>query len=726
VNPSHNIFQYVAAPFQAERERWLLWAPVGMGLGLAVYFNLPFEPAFGWIAATPVCTLAMVLLRRHWALLWLAGALLVFALGFNAAQIETRLDATPMLDRERGPLAVTGRLMYTEVMPKGVRLTLKDLDIAHLPRDATPLKIRLKLNNKTVADIPPAGTVINLWAQVGPFSDPVMPGATDFRWQSYFRQIGGLGWSFSAINTVDPQPAHLSWRDRFELMFEHARNVLAQHVYARLADKNGGGDEAAMTAARLNGEQSAISKPVIEAMRIAGLAHLLSTSGFHVTIMALLVYFPLRAMLALIPWIALRYPIKKWAACGAILSATAYTLLVGSQAATLRSMLMTGLAMLAILVDRRAAPMRLVILSAALVILIAPDAVMGPSFQMSFAAVFCLIAFNERDWNWTTGQITPGEIGSVPAFSLPGWLRGIGHYIWVIMRTSLIATAATTPFAVYHFQAFSFYGFIANMIAIPLTSFWVMPCILMAYILAPFGLDGWFIDGAGAGIAFTIRIAQAVASWPYSIIYLPAMPSVALVLAVFGGLWLCLWKRRMRWLGFAPLLIAALYPLYTSMPDFMVASDGKEWGARLDDGRLAVSDMDRDAFTFEQWQQRLGVPEAVDVFQLPPNENQLRCDDAGCVYHHGRFTLAMPALESAALEDCARADAVIAPFAIKGCKAQLVIDEPALWRHGAYAITFKDDAMQVNYVRQRRGERPWSPGWGWKRNWEEGELENRD
>ena len=332
------------------------------------------------------------------------------AMGFNAAQIETHLSYTPMLDREQGPLPVTGRLMYTEVMPEGVRLTLKDLEIGRIPSALTPVKIRIRMNNKTLADIPPAGTRIKLFAQVGPFSEPVMPHATDFRWQGYFRQLGGLGWSYSHIDVVDAHPPSTSWRDDFVLMFERARLALAQHVYARLS-----GDVAAMTVTRLNGEQAGISKPVIEAMRIAGLSHLLSTSGFHVTIIGLLVYFPLRAFFALFPWIVLRYPIKKWAATGAIFSTLGYTFLVGSQAATLRSMIMSGIAMIAIISDRRAAPMRLVMLSAVLAMLLAPDAALGPSFQMSFAAVFCLIATHEKTFGW---MITPEE-----KIQMPGWLR---------------------------------------------------------------------------------------------------------------------------------------------------------------------------------------------------------------------------------------------------------------------------------------------------------------
>jgi competence protein ComEC len=275
----------------------------------------------------------------------------------------------------------------------------------------------------------------------------------------------------------------------------------------------------------------------------------------------------------------------------------------------------------------------------------------------------------------------------------------------------LIATAATTPFARYHFQAFSFYGFIANMLAIPLTSFWVMPCILMAYVTAPFGLDGCFIDGAVGGIWITIKIAEAVASWPYSIIYLPAMPDVALTLMVFGGLWLCLWKRNWRWWGVLPIVIGAIYPLYTPQPDFMVLGDGKEWAAKLDDGRLAVSNLDHDDFAVTQWQQRLGNIPTVDVSELPESEKQLRCDAAGCVYHKGSHIVAMPVLESAALEDCERADILVVPYVVRDCASPTVIDDPEFWHHGAHVIYFNDDRMRIHYVREKRGERPWSVGW---------------
>ena len=206
------------------------------------------------------------------------------------------------------------------------------------------------MNNKTLDDIPPPGSRINFLAQIGPFSEPVEPGATDFRWQAYFRQLGGLGWSYSHINLVDPRSAGIVVARCVRLAFERARLTLVAACLCAAFGRCRRDDRRAAER-RADGD----FEDGIEAMRIAGLAHLLSTSGFHVTIMGLLVYFPLRALLALIPWIALRFPIKKWAAFGAIFSAMGYTFLVGSQAATLRSMLMTGIAMFAIVADRRAA-----------------------------------------------------------------------------------------------------------------------------------------------------------------------------------------------------------------------------------------------------------------------------------------------------------------------------------------------------------------------------------
>ncbi len=148
----------------------------------------------------------------------------------------------------------------------------------------------------------------------------------------------------------------------------------------------------------------------------------------------------------------------------------------------------------------------------------------------------------------------------------------------------------------------------------------------------------------------------------------------------------------------------SLYPLYTPQPNFMIAGDGKEWAARLDNGRLAVSNLDHEKFAVNEWQQRLGNPDAVDVFELPPDEKQLRCDEMGCVYRKAGHILAMPEMESAALEDCAHANIVIAPFLIRDCAAKTVLDDPDFWNRGAHVIYFEGSNVRIEYARERRAK----------------------
>jgi competence protein ComEC len=192
------------------------------------------------------------------------------------------------------------------------------------------------------------------------------------------------------------------------------------------------------------------------------------------------------------------------------------------------------------------------------------------------------------------------------------------------------------------------------------------------------------------------------------------MPGYALTIIVLGGLWLCIWREKWRYIGLLPILIGMMYPLYTPTPDFFVSDDGKEWAARLDDGRLAVSNLDHDKFAVTQWQQRLGNIESIDVSELPTDFAQMRCDDMGCVYRKNNHILAVPLAEPAMLEDCEYADIVVVPVVVKQCAAHTIIDEPALWFHGAHVIYFKGDDVRVESARTTRGARPWSVGWGRK------------
>jgi len=705
VNPLRDIIRI----FKRERARFAYWQPLAMAGGIILYFSLAKEPPLSLLALTPVLGgLAYALSRHSWGAAILLYVLFLASMGFSAALIEARIDERPMLDSETPMLRITGRVYAADIMPDALRITLLhprfeketkwDARLrGHDDDNVVPEKIRIKFNELTLDDAPPTGAEITFVGKVYPVSEPVAPYSYDFRRQAYYNHLGGVGWSRDKITILNPAPEDYSLSERFSLALERTRKTISRHVYERLPS-----DVAAITAARLNGEQTGISSPVMDALRTAGLIHLLATSGANVTVMALLIYFPLRALLALVPFLALRYPIKKWASVAAVFSALGYTFLVGSPAATMRSMVMVGLAMLAILVDRLSHPLRLVMISAFLSMLFAPSATVGASFQMSFAAVFCLVA---------AARVYEDSTKDGVSLYMPDGLRPLFLHAGNIMRASVIATAATTPFTIYHFQTFNLYGLFSNILAIPLTSFWVMPFTILAFLAAPIGWDGFFIDMAGLGNALTIRIATTVAAWPKAILYMPAMPSAALLTIVIGGFWLCLWRGKVRHWGWLPIVLAVLYPLYTRTPDLFVAPDGKQWGAVLEDGRLAVASAKRNRFTLEQWKQRLGNAALVDAKILPEADSRMRCDDEGCIYRKALQSVFFPKAESAIAEGCGEVSIIVAPFDVGDCGRTYVIDAAALRTHGSHAVYFGGDMARIEYTRDESGGRPWSVGW---------------
>lgn len=692
---------FSTAPFLDQRERWFFWLAPLMGAGIALYFAPAAEPSIFWMAAAPVAALGAFVARRSDFLAPLTVALLAVALGFNAAQTETRLVATPMLEAPLAPVAVTGLLIRAEALPQGSRLTLKDPWIRDMPQEKRPGLLRVK-TRVPFRDLPEAGTRVNFWGPLWPPSEPVAPQDYDFRRQAFFKGLGGSAVAYSELRPRDAfWPPPFFW-DGFNILLEKGRRALSLLALDRLQ-----GEEAAMTAALLSGNQTGIGKEVMEAMRSSGLSHLLSISGVHVSMVGLLLYAPLRFLAALIPWIALRWPIKKIAAAAAILGTTLYTLLVGADAPTLRSALMTGIVLFAVIVDRKALSLRLVTLAAMLIMLTTPSAAMGPSFQMSFAAVLAMIAAYEKPLDKALKEGV--------RFNLPVWLSGLGRWLRDILGTSLIATAATAPFTLFHFQVFSFYGVLANMIAIPLTSFWVMPCLLLTYLTAPFGLAGPFLDGAGWGLGKIIEIAQNVAAWPFAQIYLPPMPEIAFALFLIGGFWLCLWRERFRLLGLAPIVIACFYPLTVTLPSVFVAPEGDVWAVRLADGRMAAYGKRKEDFTLRQWRKRMVNPELLIFPKRKPPDlgEELSCAASICRFHKSgaeiRFLLEDAAPEAIAQACKAGAAALIAPRITIGepCEVPILIDAKALQERGSHALVWRKEGVQVETARPAQGRRPW-------------------
>lgn len=698
VNPARALID----AFFDERDRWFLWLPVFMLVGICLYFAVSWEPSTLWLMLSPVLAFITFKARRWPQSLPSFAIILTICLGFNAAQLETWRLSTPLLDAPLKDASITGTLMRAEAVPDGSRITIKNPWIRGIPSEERPHFVRIKLKT-AYKDLPEAGVRINIWGPLWPPSDPVAPHGYDFRKHAYYAQIGGSGASYVAPRVRTSKKKLPFFWDRFLVAFEKGRRALTLMAHERLSDPLKD-----MTATLLSGSQAGIDRDIMRDMRLSGLSHLLSISGIHVSMMALLIYVPLRFILALFPWLALRFPIKKGAAFAAIIATSFYTILVGADAPTVRSALMTGIVFFAIISDRKAMSLRLVALAAMAIMLITPSASMGPSFQMSFAAVLTMIAAFEKSINHSLKEGV--EI------QLPNWFQGAWRSFRAIVLTSLVATAATAPFTMYHFQTFSFYGVVANMIAIPFTSFWIMPCLLMTYITAPFGAAGWFIDGAGWGVGLVIDLAHMVAAWPLSHIPFPPMPAWILIVMTLGGLWLCLWKRRWRFVGALPLLLCLLYPLFYNAPTVFVANEDLAMAVKLEDGRFIVLGKKKSNFTTSQWRQQVGWPDTVYVptFGEISFGEELTCDVEHCLYKRGNTSIAFlappekKAKRKRPVSVCPKADIIIGFVGLSHCKSAVVIDARALLIKGAHSISFKEDKPVISYVRVRKETRPWS------------------
>jgi len=386
--------------------RWPLALPITYGIGISLYFSWLQEPhaVVAWVLVLACVALIGCFWRRHRLRAFLV-CLAFVPLGHGIADLSTEWQLSPLLDRERGPIQIEGRVLGVETMADGrTRAVLEVLELE--APEPWPDRVRLRLlpDNQ-----PPIGATISVLAVVQPPSGPLLPEGFDFRRNLAFQGIGAVGYAVSHETVIlVPQTVSLA------AGFERLREEIAQRV--RNLDLPPA--ETAIIIALLTGERGAIPTNVLQDLRDASLAHLLAISGLHVGLVAGIVFFTVRGCLAAIPLFAIRWPLKQIAAIAATLAAIFYMLLVGAPVPTQRAVFMVGLVLLAVLFDRRAITLRLVALAALLVLTLRPVSLLGPSFQMSFAAVLALVVV-WRGWSRPQNHFreTPSWAISAQSFS---------------------------------------------------------------------------------------------------------------------------------------------------------------------------------------------------------------------------------------------------------------------------------------------------------------------
>jgi competence protein ComEC len=668
-------FAQIESSLLRQRGHLFGWVPVCLALGIGAYFMLRFEPDKAHYIGVALAGLLFWGIGRisNPAYAPFFYALTIAALGFNIAGFRAHQYDHPKLSwRYYGP--VEGRIIAMDKSASdAVRLTLDRVVLRDTPPDRTPYKVRISLHGKAAGlDVLPGGRIMTT-AHISPPQGPVEPGGFDFQRHAWFQGLGGVGYTrVPVLYSAAPNPS--------ENLIFRIRMAGSARVQAVLK-----GDLGGFATAMTTGDRSAISQDTLEDLRISNLAHLLAISGLHMGILAGFTFASFRIGFAAIPSWGLRLPAKKLSAILALVVATGYLMLSGGNIATQRAYIMVAVALVAITLDRRALSLRGVAMAAILVLCIWPQALMGPGFQMSFAATTALVAVfaGLRDRRM---------------YRLPKWVNGVLS----VVISSAVAGFATAPIGAAHFNAFSRYGLIANLSSVPLMGVMVMPAAVVAACLAPFGLEAWGLWVMGLGLQWILSVAAWVSSLEGARGFVAGPPSYVLPMMALGCLFIILWQGRVRSLGLIPVIGSFLLWGQAERPQVLIADSGTLISIMTDHGR-AVSKPKGAGFVAENWLENDGDGSDQESAAAKWPERAM-IGGRPLVHLSGKRALA--GFDTSL---CAKNPIVVTSVAAtnmpKGCD---IYDPKRLSQTGSLAISTQGTKVQTTTARDVSGQRLWN------------------
>ncbi len=675
---------------EADAARLAPWLPVLFGIGILFYLAAPQEPS--WVAAGAAfigLTGIVFACRERPVAFVLSLALTTIAAGFAVGTMRGQLVAHPVLTRSTQTVVLTGFVESRDATDRSDRIVLRITSKSGRGAEQLSQRVRVALRRGTA---PGVGSHVELKARMRPLLAPTRPGGYDYALGGYFARLGATGFVLGNVKPALTEQA-APFQIRVYTLIEQARRALATRIHAAIP-----GEAGAVATALITGIRDQVSPGVNEAMRISGLYHVLSISGLHMAIVTGLIFAFIRGGLALIPGFALRYPIKKWTACMALTGAFAYMLLAGADAPTLRSFVMIALVLFGVMLDRPAITLRTLAIAAFVVLVLTPEALLNPGFQMSFAATLALVSIYQ--------QIAPGILAAPPPDGGAIWRLGASAGKWVLAGalTSLLAGLATTPYAAFHFQRLAPYGLIANVLAMPAISFVIMPMGVLGVVLIPFGYDALAWKVMGWGIDVMLAIARWVAELPGAEGRIPAFSVTALILATLGLLLLAIPASRLKWIS-APLFAGALFiALTTPRPDVLIDPGARTVAVRGADGKLSILNARQSRISAETWLAADGdTRSSRDVA-----DSAFICDELGCVAHlKDGALIAVASRPEALADDCGKAAIVISATDIPASCLTPGIDRKTMTTTGAVSLRRVNSEWKIETVRSPYAERPW-------------------
>jgi competence protein ComEC len=656
------------------------WIAVFIGIGISVWFAMPEEPGLPSYGLA-LALLAFGVIGRFRGAEVLHPLFIItasLAMGWLASGVRVHLQAAPMLEfRYYGP--VEGRIVGIDrSQSDALRLTLDRVVLRDMAPEETPLRVRVSIQGEQSWLKPFPGQTVILTASLAAPDGPVEPGGFDFRRMAFFDRLGAVGYTRNPVLLLEPAAAG-------DALIDRLRSHMADGMRAQMP-----GDAGAFAAGAMTGDRSGITQETVQALRDSSLAHLLAISGMNMAFLVTFVFGLIRYGVALIPPLALRVNAKKLAAVVSFGVAFFYLLLSGANVATERAFIMVSVMLGAILLDRRALTMRSVALSAVILLLIRPESLMEPGFQMSFAATVALIAgFAALD-------------AAVFRERMPRWMVPV----FMLVLSSVIAGVATAPYAAAHFNRFTDYGLLANLLTVPVMGAVVMPAGAVAALLAPFGLEALPLWVMELGSRWILFVAHWVAGLDGSVTAIPTPGPFVLPLITLGGIWVILWRGRVQALGPAMIAVALVMWSMATRPELLITADGKLLGLLGPEGR-ALSANAGGGFAAQTWLENDGdlseqkLASARPGFKGRKGEKWFRIGDLDAVSLTGKGAQEKLADICASGALVILADIAEAPP--EGCR---LIDQSTLRNTGALAVWLVEDGLEV--VTTRNATRLWS------------------
>lgn len=676
---------------ELERGRAFLMLPVAMGAGILLYFAAPEEPALAApLALLALLCLAAFRLRERYAAFLVVSALAAMAGGVAAATLKTHWMKHPVLAGETGILRIEAWVEAVEKREAGDRLTLRVITMAPAPPQV-PQRIRITSRTRTSVAV---GQPVTLSARLRPPADPAAPGHYDFGRDAYFMGLGASGFIIGPVtNGAASATGDPPWPVQLRAGLDSVRTAISTRIRAAIP-----GPAGAIADALVTGKRDGIPEGINEAMRAAGTYHILSISGFHMALVAALIFAVVRGGLALVPSLALTRHVKAWAALAALLVSTVYLVISGAEVATQRSWIMIAVVLVGVALDRGALTLRTLALAAIAVLVVAPESLLGPSFQMSFAATLALIA----------GYVTLRPWAERHSGDPAGWGRSlliVTNGVIGLATSSFVASLATTPYAAFHFNTVHLYGVAGNLLGAPIIELFVMPLQILALLLWPFGWDKPVWALAGLGIDLFVRSGEWVASWPGGRAIVPSLHPTGLLTLSAGFIILGLFSTPLRWLGLPVVALGLLIAPDGQRPLLLVDGEAATVAARAPDGTLRVVSARGNRFAVQRWltgeaDRRSATDETL--------QEGVRCDPLGCAMPlagGGRITV--PRHPDALYDDCHEARIIVTRTDPPPVCAAIVVDLRAVAWTGALRIHAETAGFRVEAARPAGADRPW-------------------